>query len=69
MYSISAPVKLFSKINLPEYNLGLSLKVEVERFKESGNGTTCYLLVGIRPRDGKFNWITVEYATAFSNSD
>ena len=55
MYSISAPVKLFSKINLPEYNLGLSLKVEVERFKESGNGTTCYLLVGMRPRDGKFN--------------
>ena len=55
MYSISAPVKLFSKINLPEYNLGLSLNVEVERFKESGNGTTCSLLVGIRPRDGKFN--------------
>ena len=41
MYSISARVKLFSKINLPKYNLGLSLKVEVRRFKESRNGTTC----------------------------
>ena len=59
MYSLSACVKLFSKINLPKYNLRLSLKVEVRRFKESRNGTTCYLLVGI----------IVEYATAFSNSD
>ena len=51
MYSISALVKLFSKVNLPEYNLRLSLKVEVKRFIESGNGTTCYLLVGITSRD------------------
>ena len=52
MSTISALVKLISEINHPEYNLGLPLKVEVKRFKDSGNSTNCYLLVGITSRDG-----------------
>ena len=52
MYTISALAKLTLKINHPEYNLGLPLKGAVKRFKESGNGTTWYLLVGITSRDG-----------------
>ena len=55
MYNISALAKLISKVNHPEYNLGLSLKVAVACFKKSVNGTTCYLLVGIRSRHGRFN--------------
>ena len=55
MYTISTFAKLNSKINHPEYNLGISLEVAVVCFKRSGNGTTCYLLVGIRSRDGRLN--------------
>ena len=55
MYTISALPKFIPKINHPEYNLGLSLKIAVVRFKKSGNGTTCYLFVRIRSRDGEFN--------------
>ena len=69
MYTISALAKLISKVNHPEYDLGLSLKVAVACFKKSVNGTTCYLLVGIRSRHGRFNLITVKHATAFSYSD
>ena len=52
MYTISALAKLILKINHPKYSLRLPLKVDVKRFKESGNNTICYLLVGITLREG-----------------